>query len=138
MIWDGITVRSVGRLLIDLFLAYVRFCRWQAYGKWQGRYFEFQGQQVRICLADEVVWFSEADIFILLDPAPTRLELVALAEQRGTIPGHTLPGITETGALRLLDLRTNHRRTSRDMLLLRRWLTHEVIPNIRRNPSGSM
>ncbi|HEU4852577.1 MAG TPA: hypothetical protein VFT37_10540 [Telluria sp.] len=130
--------RVFAKQVINLFAAFLRFGRWQHYRKWQGRYFAFQDRQVRICLSDGVVWFSELDINALIEPPPTRLELVALAAERGTIPGHSLRGITEVGALRLLELRTNHRRTSRNMLLLRSWLSNEVIPNIRRNPGGSM
>jgi hypothetical protein len=113
--------------------------RWLRYRRWQGCYFEFDAQQVRMCIRGGVVWIAEDDVAALLRPPPTRLELRAIDLDRGPIPGHPkVNGITESGLLRLLALRTGHRRAEHEMIRLQRWFTTEAIPNLRRLPEASM
>lgn len=100
--------------------------------------FDFSGQQVRV-VADEhgAPWFVAADVCAVLDIANGRDALTRLAaDEKGVGTTDTLGGtqqvatVNEAGLYRLIF-------TSRkaEAETFRRWVTHEVLPAIRRTGS---
>jgi hypothetical protein len=126
------------RHTISLPFATSRLAHRHVFAKWQGRYYAFDGRQIRFCLIDDEVWIAEKDIFALIVPPPTPRELRVLAAERALIEEHHLMAISANGALRLLSNRTPRRGVARETLRLSNWLENEAIPNVRRFPDSSI
>lgn len=105
-----------------------------AHQPWQGRYYEFDGRQIRILVDDsEALWFCAADVFDALEIAgsgrdPARARLSAGRDGLRAAPGTRLLCFTERGLAAWLERRTEHRAAS-----FERWLRTQVIgPHHRR------
>lgn len=106
---------------------------WQAIGgaahaDWQGRYFEYDGRQIRI-LEDDLgdLWIAAADVFDALNlPAaardPARVRLAAGREGLRAAPGTRLVCFTERGLAAWLE-----RRSGPQVAAFDRWLRTQVL-----------
>lgn len=131
--------KPLGRWLVELIPALRRHVDRTVYGRWQGKYFTFDGKQVRFHLAgDGVVWIVEKDLQRLLRPAASHEELRRLGASRARLDESGLYALSEDAALRLLALRTNHRRALPEMIRLKRWLETDALPNVRRVARASI
>ncbi|MDE2427978.1 MAG: hypothetical protein KGM99_04575 [Burkholderiales bacterium] len=106
--------------------------------RWHGRYYSFDGQQLRFYWLDDVVWVPQKDVGKLLSPAWSERELRLLGEHYAQIPGTKEMGFSETGLRKLLLARTEHRRADYQMIRFKRWLETEAFPNVKRLPSSSL
>lgn len=109
----------------------------EVFAPWNGRFYIFDGNQVRFFLIDDVVWIAADDICHLLNPKPTERDLRLLGSQYRRIEEIGLLGISESGLMRLIELRTGPRNCDRNMIRLRNWLAKEALPNIKRLPSSA-
>jgi hypothetical protein len=108
--------------------------RASAHQPWQGRYFEFDGRQIRVLVDDrDALWFCAADVFDVLGIAgsgrnPARARLSAGRDGLRPAPGTRLLCFTERGLAAWLERRTERRVAGFD-----RWLRTQVIgPHHRR------
>ncbi len=108
-----------------------------AHLRWQGVYYAYQGQHIRFYVVDDAVWAAAEDILLIVRPQPDARELRLLGEGYATIPGQAIMGLSEAALLRMMALRTGHRRTEPAMLKFLRWLEREALPNLRRHPDSS-
>lgn len=104
-----------------------------AHRPWQGRYYEFDGRQIRILVDDTAaLWFCAADVFDVLGVAgsgrdPARARLSAGRDGLRRAPGTRLLCFTERGLAAWLE-----RRTERRAVAFERWLRTQVIGPHRR------
>lgn len=103
-----------------------------AHAPWQGKFYSYEGRQLRLYLDGGTVWIPQADLARILVPAPDGRELRLLGADYGAIPGHAIKGCTEAGIAQLLKARTGHRRATRDMIRFKAWLDSEALPNVKR------
>lgn len=106
-----------------------RHSRWQA---WQGNYYEFDGQQVRVLFEDEQIWLSADDVFDALrlegrHRDPERGRLLAGREGLAELPGSGLLVFSETGLRAWLQ-----RRADPEALKFARWFQLQVVDPYRR------
>ena len=129
--------RLLAPVVLKFFPHLVRHARQTAHGPWQGKYYNYDGWQLRFFLVDETVWLAEEDIANILSPATTERERRLLGEHYGKVPGQKFRGFTEVGMGRLLNSRTNSRHATREMIRFKFWLETETYPNIRRLPESA-
>lgn len=111
--------------------------RWSVLRDWQGHYYQFDGVHLRFYLVDEVIWIALKELESLITPTLEQRERRLLGEQLATIPFCKEIGISETGLLRVLELRTENRHASYQMIRFKRWLINETFPNLRRLPKSA-
>ena len=129
--------RLFAPIVLKFFSRLVRHARHSAHAKWQGKYYNYDGHQLRFFLVDDTVWLAEEDIAGILSPATTERERRLLGEHYGKVPGQKFQGFTEVGMGRLLGSRTNTRRATREMIRFKAWLDSETYPNIKRVPASA-
>lgn len=142
---DGYAYLMIGLLWAWLMSGYLvhlipelkRLAEKSAIGKWQGSYYEFGGVHLRFYLDDEVVWTAADDLVRVVKPAIGEREFGLMGDAYGVIPGQTIKGIREDALLRLLELRTNHRRTDPQMKKFKLWLETQALPNVKRLRSSA-
>jgi hypothetical protein len=105
--------------------------------KWGGRYYAFDGSQIRLCLIDGTVWIVEADVRKFIVPPVTASEKRRLVAHHAIIPAIRQFGYTELGPLRLLTVRLQRRGGERELIKFLSWLRAEAIPNVKRLPTSS-
>lgn len=116
----------LGRYLLRAMLA-------STHEPWQGRYYEFDGRQVRVLTDDrDALWFSADDVFDALGVQgsgrdPARVRLSAGREGLRPAPGTRLLCFTERGLSAWLERRTGRRTAAFD-----HWLRTQVIGPHRR------
>jgi hypothetical protein len=76
--------------------------RWRAFGRWHGRYFEFDGRQVRVVFDGERILVAAPDVFEALGIAagarePQRVRLLAGRDGLIGLPGQAPLFFTERG-----------------------------------------
>ena len=103
--------------------------RWQA---WQGNYYEFDGQQVRVVFDGGQVWLAADDVFDALrrdrrGRDVERARVVAGREGLSALAGSDLLMFSEKGLSAWLD-----RRQDPEALKFGRWLQQQVIAPYRR------
>ncbi|PWF55759.1 hypothetical protein [Massilia glaciei] len=108
-----------------------------AHEAWNGRYYAFEGAQLRFVMLGEAIWVAADDLDALLPAPPDSRERRILGPDHGTIPGYRIKGYTENGMRRLLATRTTARTAKPQMIKLRHWLEHETLPNLRRLPGSA-
>lgn len=99
---------------------------------WQGRYFAFDGRQVRLHWDEAAVWIEAEDLFHAANRRPDAKTLGRIRRRIGEAdfcvpPDLNKPCFSAEGALNYLaglDDEVAHK--------LRRWLTREVLPNLDR------
>lgn len=124
---------------IVMYVAYVnRRAEEFATSKWHGRFFSFEGSQVRVHWDDENIWIIADDIFQVMQREPDGVERKKIKARAGDENYRQIPGVggeclSEEGVARYLaGLRVEDTRK------LRLWLDREVFPVIKRNrESGS-
>jgi len=136
VVFGAAAVRYFARDLVDVVPALARLARRRALAPWNGRYYAFDGHQVRLYLVDDVVWIAARDLEDILVPAPTGLELRQMPDGL-RIPGTNVDGYTEAALLRLLALRNANRGGRRELLRFAHWLQNDAAPNLRRLPSST-
>ena len=99
---------------------------------WDGRYYEFDGRQVRILFDDESVWFAAADVFDALGTVPSardpeRVRQIVGRDGLRPAPVSGLLCFSEMGLAAWLD-----RRTERTATQFRRWVDTQVVAPYRR------
>ncbi|HQR19672.1 MAG TPA: BRO family protein [Burkholderiaceae bacterium] len=99
---------------------------------WDGRYYEFDGRQVRIFFEDDDVWFAAADVFDALGTATTARDAERVRQIVGRdglrhAPVSGLLCFSEKGLAAWLD-----RRTERTATQFRRWVETQVVAPYRR------
>ena len=107
------------------------------HGQWQGRYYTFDERQIRFYLVDDTVWTAMEDVARILEPPPGERELRLLGDEHAPIPGSDVMACSETGLLRLLATRTEHRRASYHMIRFKNWIEKQAFPNVKRLPSSA-
>jgi len=136
VVFGAAAARYFARDLVDLVPALARLARRRALEPWNGRYYAFDGHQVRLYLVDGTVWIAAGDLKDILVPPPTGLELRQMPEG-ARVPGTNVDGYTEAALLRLLALRNANRGGRRELLRFAHWLQNEAAPNLRRLPSST-
>ena len=66
--------------ILEMVKSYMDFAEQQPYIPWQGRYYAFQGKQIRIFEEDGVLWFVDRDVLRVLDKEPTSAMRIAYGE----------------------------------------------------------
>jgi hypothetical protein len=101
---------------------------------WQGRYYEFDGRQVRIFVDDDdALWICAADVLDAVGAQgiareTARVRLAAGRDGLRRAPGSRVLCFTERGLAAWLERRTDARSAA-----FGRWLTHQVLrPHNRR------
>jgi hypothetical protein len=102
-------------LLWPLYRGFRRLLTWRAeaaWGEWQGRYYEFDGRQIRILFEDDAIWFVAADVFDALgieghQRNPERVRQIAGRDGLTRPPGSRLLAFSEIGLKAWLDRRTD-------------------------------
>ena len=110
----------------------MRWLQHSAWSQWSGRYYEFDGRQVRILFDGDDIWFGAEDVFDVLDtprPArdPERVRNVVGRDGLKAAPGATLLTFSEKGLAAWLD-----RRTDRSAAQFARWVETQVVAPYRR------
>lgn len=133
VVW-GITFASY---LYEVFPSIRYWARKSVLQRWLGRFYVFEGCQIRFFLIDETIWIPLSDLNAVLEPRLEERELRLLADAHGLIPEHSLAGVSEDGLMQLLKSRTGHRRASQKMLRFKTWLQNNALPNVRRLPASA-
>jgi len=107
----------------------LKHSRWK---RWSGRYYEFDGCQVRIIFDAEDVFFAAADVFDVLGTtvtarAPERVRQVVGRDGLRNVPKSNFLCFSEKGLVAWLD-----RRTDRQAALFARWVEAQVLRPHRR------
>jgi hypothetical protein len=107
----------------------LRHSGWQ---QWDGRYFEFDGRQVRILFDGDDIWFGAGDVFDVLGTAssardPDRVRQIVGRDGLQCPPESELLCFSEKGLAAWLD-----RRSERPAGQLRRWVEAQVVSPYRR------
>jgi hypothetical protein len=124
--------------LVMLLPALLSQAKHDALAAWNGRYYSFDGRQLRMLIVDGTIWVAAADLDVLLLPPPDARELRILGADFGLIPEQKFKGYTENGIARLLATRTNIRLAKPAMIKLRHWFEKETLPNLRRVPGSAL
>jgi hypothetical protein len=137
LVWGAAGAKHFSRDLVDLIPAIKRAGERAALEKWGGRYYVFDGSQIRFCLIDGTVWVVEADVRKFIVPPVTAREKRLLGVHHAIIPGIKQFGYSEHGLLRLLTVRLQRRGGERESIKFLSWLRSEAIPNVKRLPTSS-
>ncbi|MBI3284288.1 MAG: hypothetical protein HYZ65_05470 [Burkholderiales bacterium] len=124
--------------IVDFFPALKRRAEHDALMRWHGRYYSFDGHQLRFYKIEETVWIPQQDLRRILRPAWGERELRLLGADYAAIPETKEMGFTEAGLRQLLASRTAHRRANYQMIRFKRWLDTEALPNVKRLPSSAL
>lgn len=138
LVWGVFGGRHFSRDIVEIVPAIVRAARRAVFQRWNGRYYTFNGSQVRFCLIDDTVWIVEEDVRKIITPAVSEREQRLLGADYGKVPTTPLLAYSERGLLRLLDTRLKQRSCGTDMKKFYRWLHTDAIPNVKRLPTSSM
>lgn len=109
-----------------------------ALGKWQGRYYSFDDQQIRFFLHDDIVWLALPDLERILEPDLETRELRLLGDEKIYIEAHRLHAVSESGLLQLLRTRTETRHATHKMIRFKKWLVTSGIINVKRLPRSAI
>ena len=123
--------------IVELMPTIRYWARHSVLDQWQGKYYSFESHHIRFYIVDETIWLPLKDLQTLIVPSIGERELRLLGKDCAPIPGHRQMGITEAGLLRLLTIRTEHRRADVQMVRFKLWLTTSAFPNIKRLPASS-
>ena len=124
-------------IFVELTSGFIGLAKRSAHGASQGKFYSFEGRQVRFFVVDETIWIAERDLTGILDKAVTERERRQLGDNYGVIPGRRLRGFTEDGITRLMSARIASRHVTRQTLRFHHWLQKEAFPNVRRLPSSA-
>lgn len=102
-------------LLWPLYRVGLGFLRWQhggAWAEWNGRYYEFDGRQIRIWMQGESIWLAAVDVFDALGLHGRQRDAARVREIAGRDglvkpPGSRLLAFSEIGIRAWLDRRTD-------------------------------
>ena len=102
--------------------------------------FQFESNEIRVVLRDGEPWWVAKDVCAVLEHSNSRMAIASLDEdEKGVSKVYTLGGeqemqvINEPGLYSLI-IRSNKPQAK----AFKRWLTHEVIPSIRKTGSYSV
>lgn len=106
------------------------------YAAWNGSYYEFDGQQIRLLFDDETILIVAADVYAALNlqgraTDERRVRSVAGRDGLLKVPGRREVAFTERGLLAWLD-----RRNDAKAVAFRRWLDRQVIAPYRKRRAG--
>jgi hypothetical protein len=138
LVWGVFGARHFSRDIIDIVPAIAHAARRAVFQRWNGRYYTFNGSQVRFCLVDDTVWIVEEDVRKIITPAVSGREQRLLGADYAKLAATPLRAYSERGLLRLLDSRLKQRACGTDMKKFYLWLQTEAIPNVKRLPTSSM
>ena len=136
--WGVYGAKHFARDIINILPAIADAARHSAFQKWNGRYYSFNGSQVRFCLIDETVWIVEEDVRKIMVPAVSEREQRLLGADHAQIATTALSGYSEHGLLRLLNTRLKQRTCDAVVKKFYIWLQSEAIPNVKRLPASSL
>ncbi len=125
------------REIMNIFSWWKERARYSAVFHWHGKFFVFDGHQVRFYLIDGTIWIPLSDLAPIVEPTLNERELRLLGEDFAVIPNEKIQGLNEQGVLRVLKTRTESRHATYPMIRFKRWLTLSAFPNIRKRPSAA-
>jgi|GEM_PF-6343082 len=128
--------RVSSRLIVESFCVVHEAAHYAAYADLSGKHYAFDNHSLRFYLVDGATWISVDDLIPILQPPPESRELRLLGDAYADIPGQGIKGISEAGLMRLVTLRTTHRRVTRDAVRFKAYLEDEALPNLKRLPSS--
>lgn len=138
LLTSPIWVRFFPRDILNLF----SWIKYEAYHSavfhWHGKYYSFDGRQIRFYLIEQIVWIPVADLERIFEPKIAKHELKMLLQQYGEIPEHKLQGVTEAGLLSLLRTRTEGGHANYKMIRFKRWLLTSALENVKRLPTSAI
>ena len=134
----GFWGRLYSREIIEFVLLFKYWGEKSALQQWHGKYYTFDGRQIRFYLVDEVVWVALRDLKKVLDPKLAQWEIDTLGNDYGKIDQSREMAVTEAGLMRLLESRTDDRRAKYPMIRFKRWLLNEALPNVKRMPRSAV
>ena len=133
-LWAHLFARDI----LNFFIAIKHKAERDALSSWSGRYYEFDGHHIRFYFHEEKIWIPLRDLKSLVKPEIGERELRLLGADYFLLPEINAWAISEIGVEKLLTTRTEHRRADYQMIRLKRWLTQQALPNVRRLPRSSV
>ncbi|MBR7800072.1 hypothetical protein [Undibacterium fentianense] len=106
--------------------------------QWHGKYYSFDGHQIRFYLIEQVVWMPLVDVERILEPKLQAHEISMLGNACQSIPEHSMRGLTEEALMRLLVTRTEGGHTNYKMIRFKRWLLTSALDNVKRLPKSAI
>jgi hypothetical protein len=105
----------------------LRTLRYAGLKQWSGRYYEFDGRQVRVLFEGDAIWFAAADVFEALGTARYARDVERVRQIVGrdglrSAPDSDLLCFSEKGLTAWLD-----RRTERPAAQFARWVETQVV-----------
>ncbi len=137
LFWGAAGAKHFASAIVDIIPAIDRAARRAAFEKWGGRYYTFDGCQIRLCLVEGTAWIVENDVRKIISPAVSAREKRLLGADHAPLPGSSLNAYSEHGLLRLLKVRLTRRGGETEMKKFTVWLQNEAIPNVKRFPASS-
>lgn len=134
----GFWGRLYSRELIEFVLLFKYWGEKSAVFDWHGKFYSFDGRQIRFYLEDGIVWIPIKDLKKVVEPVIATWELKSLANEYGKIPAAGITGITEAGLMQILESRTGDRRASYKMIRFKRWLLQDALVNVKRVPRSAI
>jgi hypothetical protein len=118
--------------VLGFFPALVRFSRAMSLEKWQGRYYEFEGRQVRVEEVDGAIWIALKDVRKAARLSVHHVEIARFNPDDCLIlPESRTVGVNETALLAWLSA-----LRGRQVAAFRLWLERDVLPPIHRRRNG--
>ncbi|MCC6658701.1 MAG: hypothetical protein IT512_11000 [Rhodocyclaceae bacterium] len=120
----------LSRWIVFGFSHFKRHAYEKACAEWQGKYFEFDGMQMRIECTDEEVRVAADDIFRLLGVQPGEADRRRLVMSHGAVGYRREPGVPDTFSEEAVLAYLAGRR-DKQAPRLRAWLERQVFANLR-------
>jgi hypothetical protein len=110
----------------------IRLLQEAGWQEWAGRYYEFDGRQIRVAFDGDTIWFGAADVFDVLGTVqsardPERVRQIVGRDGLQAAPGTGLLCFSEKGLAAWLE-----RRKERPALQFGRWVETQVVTPYRR------
>ena len=131
-IWLALHSKWTGRLAIGFASGFVRHAEKKALAEWNGNYYQWDNQQIRIIEKGGCVWVVDEDLIraagMKLDKNLQRKLKVSYAGY-AIIPGTSLHGFNEKTVLEFLNGKQNG---NPEIIKLKLWFEREVFFTLRR------
>jgi len=125
-----------GRFIVAGISGMRRHASRQALGKWQGNYYQWDNQHIRVYESGDDVWIVDKDLIHAAgmnpDAALRRKLKISYGGYR-KIPGTKFEGFNEKAVLQFL---LNKQENNPDVTRLKLWLEREVFATLRRKREG--
>jgi hypothetical protein len=109
-------------ILVELGAMGYQWLRWTPYAEWQGNYYDFEGQHLRVVDLDDALWVVDRDVLAVVGMRKSSSVLKLFGpREHARLPDTIWFGFSQAGVERLLA-----KSTHRDAKRLRVWMEREV------------